>query len=343
MTQPMTLDGAERLHPVLRAVATTRTEFSPAAIKLMRQLFNERRREAAVQIDEPGVRIKEDTVVAETGAVPVRIYRGGPPEPGRSAPVVVYCHAGGFALGNLDTDHRQCVELALRGRCTVVSVDYRLAPEHPYPAALDDAVAVLNWVATSATELNVDAARLAVAGSSAGATLAACLAQRASSKPRKSRKSRGLLPPVAFQLLHQPVLDDRATASKAEFRTSPAFDGEAADLMWGYYLGGNAVSADIAPARRGRLDGLPPALITCAEIDPFRDEAIEYAKRLLEAGVSTELHVFSGTCHGFDSLLPDWSASQLLFTLQGGALSQAFHGVFYGACYGDQETTAARM
>ncbi len=320
----MTLDGADRLHPVLRAVATTRTEFSPPAIRLMRGLFNERRREAAAQTDESGVRIKEDTVVAESGVVPVRIYRGAA-EPDRPAPVVVYCHAGGFALGNLDTDHRQCLELARRGRCTVVSVDYRLAPEHPFPAALNDAVAVLNWVATNATELNADAARLAVAGSSAGATLAACLAQRVS---EKSRKSRRLLPPVAFQLLHQPVLDDRATPSKTEFRTSPAFDGEAADLMWGYYSGGNPVSADIAPARRGGLEGLPPALITCAEIDPFRDEAIEYAKRLLDAGVSTELHVFSGTCHGFDSLLPDWSASQLLFRLQGDALSQAFYGAF---------------
>ncbi len=313
----MTLDGADRLHPVLRAVATTRTEFSPAAIRLMRGLFNERRREAAVQADESGVRIKEDTVVAESGAVPVRIYRGAV-EPGRPAPVVVYCHAGGFALGNLDTDHRQCVELARRGRCTVVSVDYRLAPEHPYPAALNDAIAVLNWVATNATELNVDAGRLAVAGSSAGATLAACLAHGAAD---------GLLPPVAFELLHQPVLDDRVTESKTEFRTSPAFDGEAADLMWDYYRGPNPVSPDIAPARRGRLAGLPTALITCAEIDPFRDEAIEYAKRLLHAGVSTELHVFSGACHGFDSLLPDWSTSQQLFTLQGHALRRIMYGV----------------
>jgi acetyl esterase len=321
----MTMDGAERLHPLLRAAATTRTEFSPAAIKLMRALFNERRREAAKQSDESGVRINEDTVVIETGPatraasepVPVRIYRGGPREPGRSAPVVVYCHAGGFALGNLDTDHRQCLELARRGRCTVVSVDYRLAPEHPYPAALNDLVAVLNWVVTNASELNVDATRLAVAGSSAGAALAACLAHRAAD---------GLVPPVVFQLLHQPVLDDRGTASKTEFRTSPAFDGEAADLMWGYYLGPHPVSPDIAPARRSHLAGLPPALITCAEIDPFRDEAIEYAKGLLRAGVSAELHVFSGTCHGFDSLLPDWSASRRLFALQGDALSQAFHG-----------------
>jgi acetyl esterase/lipase len=247
--------------------------------------------------------------------VPVRVYRGGAQtEP---APAVVYCHAGGFALGNLDTDHRQCVELARRGACTVVSVDYRLAPEDPYPAPLDDAVTALRWVAADATELGVDAARIAVAGSSAGATLAASLAHGAAD---------GSVPPVVFQLLHQPVLDDRHTPSKAEFAASPAFDGEGAELMWRHYLGADAGSPAAVPARRAELHGLPTALITCAEIDPFRDEAIEYAKRLRQAGVFTELHVFSGTCHGFDSLLPDWSASQRLFELQGAALRRIFYG-----------------
>jgi acetyl esterase/lipase len=311
MTQ---LDGADRLDPALRDVATTRTDFSRAAIELIRAPFNERRRVAAEQTDAPGIRIGEDVVPAEAGGVRVRIYRGGPTD---RAPAVVYCHAGGFALGNLDTDHRQCVELSRRGRCTVVSVDYRLAPEHPYPAALEDAGAVVQWVVANADTLGVDPARLAVAGSSAGATLAACLAQRAAD---------GSLPPVAFQLLHQPVLDDRATGSKAEFRTSPAFDGEAAELMWGYYLGPAAASAAEVPARRGEFTGLPPALITCAEIDPFRDEAIDYALRLLRAGVSAELHVFARACHGFDSLLPEWPGSQRLFALQGDALSSALRG-----------------
>lgn len=311
MTQ---LDGAERLDTALRDIATTRTDFSLAAIELTRAPFNERRRLAAEQTDAHGVRIVEDSVPAESGGVGVRIYRGGPAD---RAPAVVFCHAGGFALGNLDTDHRQCVELARRGRCTVVSVDYRLAPEHPYPAALDDAGAVLMWVAANAVELEVDPARLAVAGSSAGATLAACLAQRAAD---------GAAPPVTFQLLHQPVLDDRVSGSKAEFRASPAFDGEAAELMWRYYLGPAAPSAAAVPARRDEFAGLPPALITCAEIDPFRDEAIDYALLLLRAGVSAELHVFARTCHGFDSLLPEWPGSQRLFALQGDALSSALHG-----------------
>jgi len=196
----------------------------------------------------------------------------------------------------------------------VVSVGYRLAPEHPYPAALDDAVAVLRWTAANATQLGFDPARLVVAGSSAGATLAACLAQRAAA---------GSLPPVVFQLLHQPVLDDRPTVSRTEFRATPAFDGEAADLMWRHYLAGRDPAPAAVPARASELRGLPPTLITCAEVDPFRDEAVEYALRLLRCGVPTELHVFPGVCHGFDSLLPDWSVSQRLFALQADALARA--------------------
>jgi acetyl esterase len=314
MTEPDGLDGFERLDPALRAIATARTDFSLDSIQLMREPFNQRRREAAEHTDLQGVRIVEDTVATGCGSVAVRIYSGAEPGP---APAIVYCHAGGFALGNLDTDHRQCVELARRGRCTVVSVDYRLAPEHQHPAALDDASAVLRWVTANATELGVDPARLAVGGSSAGATLAACLGHGAAD---------GSLPAVVFQLLHQPVLDDRETASKAEFCTSPAFDGEAADLMWRYYLGPDAGSAAAVPARRDRLGGLPTALITCAEIDPFRDEALDYALRLIRAGVSTELHVFPRTCHGFDSLLPDWSVSEELFALQGRALRRVWDG-----------------
>ncbi|HWS92012.1 MAG TPA: alpha/beta hydrolase, partial [Mycobacterium sp.] len=107
------LDGAERLDPALREVATTRTDFSLDSVQLMREPFNERRREAAEHTDTRGVQIVEDDAAAESGTVAVRIYRGGEGDP---APVIVYCHAGGFVLGNLDTDHRQCVELARRGR-----------------------------------------------------------------------------------------------------------------------------------------------------------------------------------------------------------------------------------
>jgi acetyl esterase len=297
----------QRLDPVLRAVATTRTDLSLYGV--IRESIDERRRAAVADIDSPGVVIREATA----SGVRVRIYDGAP----TPAPTVIYCHAGAFMLGNLDTDHRQCVELARRGRCSVVSLDYRLAPEHPYPAALDDAITVLNWVSDSADELGVDASRIAVAGSSAGGALAACLAQRSAD---------GSLPAVVFQMLHQPVLDDRITGSKTEFAATPAFDGPAAAQMWRYYLGSTAPSADSAPARRDQLSHLPAAFISCSDIDPLRDEALDYATRLLRAGVATELHVFAGTCHGFDSLLPDWEVTEQLFILQGRALRRAFYG-----------------
>lgn len=306
MTPMPELQGAQRLDPVLREVAVNRTPFTAEAIPLIRESMNQRR--SAVVRDAAGVTIEHTT--ADT--VPVRIYRGGNATP---SPVVVYCHAGGFALGNLDTDHRQCIEIASRAECSVISLEYRLAPEHPYPAALDDASTVLAWVADNAANLGIDANRVAVAGSSAGGALAASLAQRATD---------GELPPVVCQILHQPVLDDRPTPFVTEFRATPAFDGEGVEQMWRHYLAGQPPTERAVPARRNQLAGLPTALITCAEVDPLRDGAIEYALRLLRAGVSTELHVFAGTCHGFDSLLPEWSSSQRLFALQADALMRAF-------------------
>lgn len=303
------MDIVERLDPALRHLAEARTDLTPSVLGVVRDSLNQRRAEAARGIDTIGVEVENRTVAS----IPVRIYRGT----SSPAPAVIYCHSGAFVLGNLDTDHRQCVEFARRGRCTVISVDYRLAPEHPYPAAFDDASAVLDGVVAGASALGVDTARLAVAGSSAGGALAARLAQRAAA---------GSAPPVRFQLLHQPVLDDRATPSKQEFGTTPGFDGPATEAMWRHYLAGQPVTADAAPARSGELSGVPTAFISCSELDPLRDEAIDYATRLLRAGVATELHVFAGTCHGFDSLLPDWEISEQLFALQGAALRRALHG-----------------
>ncbi len=184
-------------------------------------------------------------------------------------------------------------ELARRGQCTVVSVDYRLAPEHPFPAALDDATAVLDWVAENGSRLDVDTDRLAVAGSSAGGALAARLAQRESSR-------------IVFQLLHQPVLDDRPTPSTEEFDSTPGIRrargrADVASLSGRWRCRGRRGAGPQRGSRRRAR-----ALITCSELDPLRDEAIDYAVRLMRAGVATELHVFPGTCHGFDALVPEW-------------------------------------
>ena len=274
--------------------------------------LDDRRAAALAAIDGTGVDITDTTVPRDTGPpIPVRVYRGA----AAPSPAVIYCHAGAFVLGNLDTDHRQCVELARRGGCTIVSVDYRLAPEHPYPAALDDAAAVLQWVSANAADLGVDPGRLAVAGNSAGGALAAGLAQRCAEDE---------LPAIVGTLLHQPVLDDRPTASKAEFLTTPAFDGTAASLTWRHYLGDSAPTAESVPARHHRLIGAASTFITCSELDPLRDEAVEYARQLMRCGARTDLHLFGGTCHGFDSLVPDWAVSQALFDMQSAALRRFF-------------------
>jgi acetyl esterase/lipase len=297
---------AARLDPELRHLAAARTDLSPSLLGIVRDSLNQRRADTARNVNYAGVEIDE----REVASVPVRIYRGA----AAPSPVVIYCHSGAFVMGNLDTDHRQCVQFARQGTCTVVSVGYRLAPEHPYPAGLHDALAVLEWVAQNALELGVDTGRIAVAGSSAGAALAARLAQCA---------AHGAAPPVVFQLLHQPVLDDRPTPSKAEFVDTPGFDGPAVDQMWRLYVGDESAPVDAAPGRADELSGMASALITASELDPLRDEAVDYARRLMSAGVATELHVFPGTCHGFDSLLPDWETSQRLFDLQGAALRRA--------------------
>ena len=302
------VDVVNRLDPALHHLGAARADLSADVLEAVRESLNQRRRDTARGLDITGVTIDH----AQAGTVPVRVYRGGP----SPAPAVIYCHSGAFVLGNLDTDHRQCVEFARRGQCTVISVDYRLAPEHPFPAALDDAMVVLEWAADNGTELHIDTSRLAVAGSSAGAALAARLAQRSAD---------GSAPSIVFQLLHQPVLDDRPTPSKQEFDATPGFDGPAVTQMWLHYLAGEPVPADAVPARAAELASVPSTLITCSELDPLRDEAVDYALRLMWAGVATELHVFPGTCHGFDSLLPEWETSQQLFALQGAALRRALH------------------
>jgi acetyl esterase len=309
-----TSDIVTRLDPALRHLAAAHTDLSPNVLGVVRDSLNARRAETAGGVHAVGVDIEQrDVPTGDRTSVPVRIYRGGP----TPAPAVIYCHSGAFVLGNLDTDHRQCVEFARRAGCTVVSVGYRLAPEHPFPAALDDAMAVLEWAVDSCAELGIDTDRLAVAGSSAGAALASLLAQRA---------TRGTVPPIVFQLLHQPVLDDRMTPSKEEFTTTPGLDGAAVDMMWHHYLGGGSPPAGAVPARADELAGIASTLITCSQLDPLRDEAIDYALRLMWAGVATELHVFPGTCHGFDSLVPDWETSVRLFDVQGAALRRALHG-----------------
>ncbi|HEY3587639.1 MAG TPA: alpha/beta hydrolase, partial [Myxococcaceae bacterium] len=227
-------------------------------------------------------------------AVPVRVYRPRVPSDGTLLPAILQVHGGGFIVGNVEAEHAGSVLLAAGIGAVVVSVEYRLAPEHPYPAALRDCYAALASLHAEAQALGVDAARVALMGASAGGGLAAATALLA-------RDLGG--PPVCFQLLQIPELDDRLdTPSMLAFEDSPVWNRPLAVQSWRAYLGPLSGAEDIpahaAPARADDLSGLPPAYISTAENDPLRDEGITYALRLLQAGVSVELHQFPGTFHG---------------------------------------------
>ncbi|MFD0071424.1 alpha/beta hydrolase [Streptomyces sp. NPDC127166] len=232
----------------------------------------------------------EDVLVPADPDVPVRIYR-----PRGAQGAVVWMHGGGYVMGNVDTEHPWAARIAESSGAVVVSVGYRLAPEHPFPAALDDAYAVLEWTAGHAAELGIDPARIAVGGHSAGGGLAAGVALRA-------RDEQG--PPIRFQLLNQAGLDDRLeTWSARNFTDTPWYHRGKATAAWGHYLGSRPATPYAAPARAADLSGLPPAYVASAEFCPNRDEDIAYAVRLLQAGVSVELHQWPGTFHGSQAIL----------------------------------------
>jgi acetyl esterase/lipase len=189
-------------------------------------------------------------------------------------------------------EHAFCVAVARGLDAVVVTVDYRLAPEHPFPAGVEDCYAALAWLHRDAASLGVDAARIAVAGQSAGGGLTAAVVLMA--------RDRGG-PPVCFQFLGIPELDHRLeTTSMRTFVDTPIWHRPNAELSWRFYLGEDPgeVSPYASPAIAPDLSGLPPAYVTAMEFDPLRDEGIMYALRMMEAGVSVELHSFPGTFHG---------------------------------------------
>ena len=251
--------------------------------------------------DVTGLEI-EDRMVPADPAVPVRIYR-----PHHAHGAIVWLHGGGFVMGDLDTEHPWAARLADGAGAVVISVGYRVAPENRFPAALDDVYAVLTWAAENAAELGIDPERIAVGGHSAGAGLAAAAALRA-------RDKRG--PSICFQLLNQPGLDDRQqTWSAQHFTETPWMNRDKVTAIWRHYLGSAPASAYAAPARAADLSGLPPACITTAEFCPNRDEGIEYALRLLQAGVSADLHQWAGTFHGSQAILSAEVSQQQLAEL----------------------------
>lgn len=246
----------------------------------------------------PAPKVRADVVIEDKrtpeGAVRVRLYR--PAQAPGPLPALVWMHGGGYIIGAPEQDEAQMAELAGDLGIVVASVNYRIAPDHPFPAPLDDCAAALRWLHHEAAALGVRPDRVAVGGASAGAGLAAALAQRAHDE--------GL--PVAFQLLVYPMLDDR-TVTRADLNTDEhrIWSQESNLLGWSSYLGqppgAERVPPYAAPARRESLAGLPPAWIGVGTLDLFHDEDVAYAKRLTAAGVPTELLVVPGAYHGFDA------------------------------------------
>ena len=237
-------------------------------------------------------RVEDRNIPGPGGHVPVRIY-----SPTGTGPfgALVYFHGGGWVIGNIETHDATCRQLTAGAGCVTISVDYRLAPEHKFPASPDDCYAAAKWVSENAHSINVDSNRIAVGGDSAGGNLAAAVALMA--------RERGG-PKLAFQLLIYPATDCADdTPSQREFaQVSRDYILSRADMewFWGHYLAPNDRKNPIAcPALAKSFAGLPPAFIITAEVDPLRDEGETYAEELRKAGVNARLKRYNGVCHGF--------------------------------------------
>jgi acetyl esterase len=233
-------------------------------------------------------------IPSPSGSIPARIYtplklRNA----GGLAPCLVFFHGGGWVIGDLDTHDVVCRKLADEGELIVISVDYRLAPEHKFPAAVDDAIAATTWIAGHAQDLGIDASRLVVGGDSAGGNLAAVVAISA-------RDGDG--PAISGQMLVYPATDFAMThASHSEPETSILLTHSVIRWFRDHYLNGISDIGDwrASPARAKTFAGLPPAYVLTAGADPLRDEGDEYARRLKEAGVAVTWRTFPGQFHGF--------------------------------------------
>ncbi len=231
------------------------------------------------------------TIDGPGGPIPIRVYH--PPLPATMMPAVIFIHGGGWSVGDLDSYDGAARMHAVGAGAVVVSVDYRLAPEHPYPAAVEDVWAATQWVLEHAEELGADPSRVAVAGDSAGGNLAAVVAQLA----------RDAATPLRFQLLWYPSTTfDTALPSFADNADAPVLDSAACRGFTRWYLGSDVDLSDppatLVPAR-GDLAGLPAAYIAVAGHDPLRDDGARYAELLADAGVSVELHNAESLVHGY--------------------------------------------
>jgi len=268
-----------------------------------------------------GVTSVDRVVPGPDGApdVAVRVYE--PTDRSGVLPALLWLHGGGHVLGSVEQDDLVAKYFAKSASCVVVSVEYRLSPENPFPASVEDCYAALKWLFAHCDEIGVDESRIAIGGVSAGGGLAAGLALLA--------RDRGEVE-VVFQLLVYPMLDNRNVEQVSDDIPDTFVWTRENNLMgWEAYLGDPAdrgnVSPYAAPSRAADLSGLPPAYIPVGDLDLFLDENADYAQRLVAAGVVTELHVYPGGYHGFDLFGPDAAVSQRFVRDRDDALSRALH------------------
>lgn len=269
-----------------------------------------------------GVNSEDRLVPGPTDApeVAVRIYR--PINQSGALPALLWMHGGGYIMGNIEHDEASAKLLTLAGECVVVSVEYRLAPENPFPAAIEDCYAALKWLASQTDELDVDVNRIAIGGASAGGGLAAGLALLTRDHAEVN---------IIAQFLIYPMMDDRKTKPPSDTLPDTLFWTRGHNLLaWRAYLscepGGDDISCYAAASRAEDLAGLPPAYIAVGDLDLFAEEDVEYARGLISAGVPAELHLYPGGCHAFDGLAPEADISRQFTDDFYRALKRALHG-----------------
>jgi acetyl esterase len=320
---PETLNRSDRLHPEARALLEMMDAQGAPPLELQDPVEARLARIEPMKLlaGEPDVlgRVEDLTIAGPGGDLPVRIYAA---EHGGIRPALIYFHGGGWVLCNLDTHDGVCRALAKESGCVVVSVDYRLAPEHKFPAAVEDAYAATVWVAANAGRLGIDVDRIAVGGDSAGGNLATVVATRC-------RDAGG--PALAAQLLLYPVTDLSSFETESYRELPEGYFLTRTSMQWfsGHYLASpdQARHPEASPLLSSNLTALPPALIVTAEFDPLRDEGEAYAERLRAAGVTVTLTRYPGMIHGFVSMRGAVSGGRQAIQEAAGFLQSTLHSV----------------
>ncbi len=300
-----------------RAAKSALPPYYSVSVAEARRLYKETRAALAPPAPEVG-EVRDLAAPGPAGPIPLRLYRGLGAAADTPLPLLVYFHGGGWTIGDLDTHDVVCRTLANKARCAVVATDYRMGPEHRFPAAVEDCIAATRWVAREAAALGVDAARMAVGGDSAGGNLAAVVSIAL-------RDTGG--PQLAFQALVYPATDQRLdSASHAKFGAGYLLTRD--NLVWfrdNYLRAEDYDDWRASPLRAADLAHLPPAHIITAGYDPLLDEGRAYSERLRAAGVPVLYECFEGMAHGFLTMGGVLAAANHALSRVGQSLAQAFN------------------